>query len=83
LITVSEFYAGHLKSALNHVERCSPWLAYPSLKLMHGDDPYPSLLSEIVLTPSEQSPRCAALSRRKHWQNMPKASDSHNSIKFD
>ncbi len=82
LISVGELDAGRLKGALNHVERCPPRLAYSRLQLMHGHDPYASLLSKLVLAPSEQSPRCSALSRGKHSRNVPKVGDSHNSIKI-
>ncbi len=82
LIPIGELNAGSFKSALNHVERCTSRLAYPRLQLMDGHDPQASAFGKLLLAPSEQSPCCPALSRRKHFIRLPEASDSHNSIKF-
>ena len=75
LIPIGELNAGSFKSALNHVERCTSRLAYPRLQLMDGHDPQASAFGKLLLAPSEQSPCCPALSRRKHFIRLPEASD--------
>jgi hypothetical protein len=77
-IFLDEDDTGPLKRPPDDIECGAPRLANAGLELMHGDNPDPGALSEIVLGPSQKAPgrpalRCADHRVRKpqlkFWQN--------------
>ena len=80
-ILVDELDARRFDRASNDLKRRTSWLTHSCLELMYRDNADACVLRQFLLVPSKEAACCSALCWRDHEGNLPKISDSHNSIK--